>query len=147
MTSSMDLDTEAYRLAFAAALRRHVGFGRQWSVADFSDKTGIPIPSLKQYMLASQVAPYDRVCRMLDILPTTFADDILHPAGLGGVHRLTNEEPNVFRFLKWCSKAVKHFMSAMADGKLSDQEKRAAVPIMQKIGGMALGFSKRWGRV
>lgn len=92
-------DKENARLAVATAMSRHVGRGRAHDLDGLSEKTGIKRRTLQSYSQAQAVPPYDALVKLMRELPEDFADEILRPAGLGGVSRLSTEAPDDMRLL------------------------------------------------
>jgi len=102
------------RIAVAMAMRKHVGNGRRFDLDGLSDRTGIKRRTLQSYSQAQAVPPYDALLKLMRELPEEFADDILRPAGLGGVSRLTNEAPCDMQLLALMTGASSEISEAYA---------------------------------
>jgi len=92
-------DKENARVGFALAMRKHVGVQRPHSLDSLSERTGIKRRTLQSYLQGQALPPYDAMIKVMRELDEDFADEVLRPANLGGVSRLTNEAPDDMRLL------------------------------------------------
>lgn len=108
-------DKENARLAVATAMSRHVGRGRAHDLDGLSEKTRIKRRTLQSYAQAQATPPYENLIKLMRELPEDFADEILRPAGLGGVSRLSSEDACDMKLLAIMNGASGEIATAYAE--------------------------------
>jgi hypothetical protein len=88
MSEPGDITQDAVQKRLTDALRRYVGLGRPFSVAEFAKATGIPERTIKSYQGGQATPGLAYLLRMMAVLPPEFADMVLIPADLGNVSRI-----------------------------------------------------------
>lgn len=108
-------DKENARIAISLAMRKHVGVGMAHTYDGLSEKTRVKRRTLQSYAQGVAEPPYSTLVKLMRELPEDFADEVLRPAGLGGVSRLSNESPDDMRLLAIMNGASGEIASAYAE--------------------------------
>jgi len=88
MSETGEITQEAVQKRLTEALRKYVGLGRPYSVAEFAKATGIPERTIKSYQGGQATPGLAYLLRMMGVLPPEFTDMILVPANLVNVSRI-----------------------------------------------------------
>lgn len=73
---------------YARVLNLFVGRGRHITVEDVCAATGIPCDTFRRWLRAESAPEWHNTIKLMAVLPAEFADMLIRPAGLAGVHRV-----------------------------------------------------------
>lgn len=109
----------------AAALRRHVGQGRVYSVARLAAKTGIPASTLKSYLAGDRMPSAHALLCLIRKLPPAFGMEMLAGTGYRLV-ALNGRVPAELDLLRLVTAAAAELAGALQNGRI-DHRRRAGL--------------------
>lgn len=107
------------------ALRKHVGLGRPFSVAEFAAATHIPERTIKSYQGGQATPGLAYLLRIMAVLPPEFADMVLAPANLGNVSRIHRGQGTSLDVHALASQLNSLIAQALADDGIIDHLEEA----------------------
>ncbi|WP_425404602.1 helix-turn-helix domain-containing protein [Hwanghaeella sp.] len=128
--ASADLDRDR----FAKVLNAFVGMGRDWSVAELAEATGIPERTMKGYKEGRAAPPLGNFLRMAAVLGPEFVNQVLEPAGLGGAHSIVSDHiVDIFDLADSMSRASSEIIGKAARGHLTFADHAAILALTRTV--------------
>ena len=120
---------------FTDALRRHVGRGKELSVCQLSDQTGLSEKTCKNYHQGVSLPGLMEFTQLCTVLPAAFMHDCLACTGK------FEQDTCLFELGSTSAEYNKALIDAMADGEISPAERSVLRQIKDKFVSV-LGLSK-----
>jgi len=125
---------ELDRERFTRTLNAFVGMGRDWSVAELAQATGIPERTMKGYKEGRAAPPLGNFLRIAAILGPEFVNMVLEPAGLGGAHSIVSDHAvDIFDLADSMSRASSEIIGKAARGNLTFADHAAILALTRTV--------------
>jgi hypothetical protein len=124
MATQLTVDSRTETERFADCFRLFVGQGKRYSCEAVADSTGISLRDVRAYQQGQMTPPLHKLLRLIAVLPSSFANMLLEPAGKGGVHEITPVTIDGFELQYRLASKLEVLAEQLRDGKHDHRERR-----------------------
>jgi transcriptional regulator with XRE-family HTH domain len=137
MTNPSFISHDCAAEAFLDAFRRRVGAGAgKVRLADFADAIDMDPRTVKAWHGGETMPNYPNLLKVCAALGPSFASEILHPAGLGGVDQIVPVDVDAQGTATELVKVAHDLLERLADGFFCHVDKAKAAPLLLDLSRM-----------
>lgn len=128
MTDIESITQQTVHDAFLLAYRRRVGQGREYSLGQLQDETGIEARTLRSWRETDSMPHLVNFLRLCAQFGPAFTSEVLHVAGLGGVDRIDSQESDAHRCVADLISEAHEISERLRDGVFCHRDRAAVGP-------------------
>lgn len=126
--------------AFTDAFRRHVGRGKALSCEQVSEKSGVPLRTVRSYHGGQATPGLAGLLSLLSVLPPSFANELLALAGLGGAAANSARAADSYVLNASLTDFAAQIGAHLKDGRIDHRELREELEKAKEVSDVLLGF-------